>query len=205
MHTAICAFETHEQAKDAIAALERAGFARHDLHIEHQHASAEGADANSRWDGVEREVAVGPNVLASFGRFFASLFERDDHGHHVATYSGHVERGGHVVVVDARDEAEARRAEDLLRTMRAGDLNLVDRREQRPLRDIVGMRQSEAVNRSNDTYEAAGSFGSPNMDYERAQRAMASNRVSPGTGPDLREPETDRAPGLRYSDKDKPV
>ncbi|MBC5783239.1 hypothetical protein H8N03_09810 [Ramlibacter sp. USB13] len=207
MHTAICAFDTHEQAKDAIASLERAGFARHDLHIEHKHASAEGREANDRWDGMEREIAVDRGVVQNFGHFFASLFGRDEHAGHADTYSQHVERGSHVVVVDAHDEAEARRAQDLLRAMQAGDLNLVHRREQRPLRDIVGMRQSEgtAVNRSNDTYEAAGSFGSPNMDYERAQRAMASNRVSPTSGPDLREPESERAPGLRYSDKDKPV
>jgi len=34
---------------------------------------------------------------------------------------------------------------------------------------------------------------------------MASNVVSPSTGPDLREPEIERAPGLRYADKDKPL
>jgi hypothetical protein len=207
MHTAICAFDTHEQAKDAIAALERAGFARHDVHEEHQHATAEGSEANDQWDGLEREIAVDRRVLAKFGRFFASLFGGDEHAGHVDTYARHVERGGHVVVVDAQDEAEARRAQELLRGMQAGDLNVVHRREQRPLREIVGMRQGEtpAVNRSNDTYEAAGSFGSPNMDYERAQRAMAANRVSPATGPDVRDPDAERAPGMRYSDKDKPL
>ena len=207
MHTAICAFDTHEQARDAVAALERAGFARHDLHIEHKNAATEGRDANTRWDGMEREVAMDPSRLAGLGHFFANLFGRDEHAGHVDTYARHVERGGHVVVVDAHDEAEARRAQDLLRTMQAGDLNLVHRREQQPLREVVAMRQAEstAVNRSNDTYEAAGSFASPNMEYERAQRAMASNRVNPTSGPDLREPETEKAPGLRYSDKDKPL
>ena len=205
MHTAICTFDTHEQARDAVAALERAGFARHDLHIEHRTATAEGHAANDQWDGLEREVAVDRGVVSSFGHFFASLFGRDEHAGHVDTYSRHVERGGHVVVVDANDEAEARRAQDLLRTMQAGDLNLVERREQRPLRDIVSARQEQAIDRSNDTYEAAGSFGSPNMDYERAQRAMASNRVSPTSRPDLREPERERSPGLRSTDKDKPI
>ena len=56
MHTAICAFDTREQAEQARDGLLRAGFARHDLHIEHQHASSEG-DANSSWDGMEREIA----------------------------------------------------------------------------------------------------------------------------------------------------
>jgi hypothetical protein len=205
MHTAICAFDTHEQAREAVAALERAGFARHDLHIEHKDAVRDGRDANDRWDGLEREVAVDRRVVSSFGRFFARLFSRDDTPGRADTYSGHVERGGHVVVVDARDDAEAQRARALLQDMQAGDLHVMHRAEQPPLRDIVGERQAEgtAVQRSADTYEAAGSFGSPAMERERAM--ASSGRVSPTAGPDLREPDVERAPGLRYSDKDKPL
>ena len=33
---------------------------------------------------------------------------------------------------------------------------------------------------------------------------MATHRVSPTTGPELRDPDLGRAPGLRYGDKDKP-
>jgi hypothetical protein len=117
MHSAICAFDTHEQAGDAVAALERAGFARHDLHI-----------------------------------------ERD------------VERG-YVVVAEAQDEAQAQRAGALLRDLQGREL---------------------------DSYEAAGSFASP-------ANASAPHRFSPTAGPDLREPETEHAPGLRYADKDKPL
>ena len=38
------------------------------------------------------------------------------------------------------------------------------------------------------------------------ERAMASHRLDAMTGPALRNPEADleRAPGLRYADKDKP-
>jgi len=118
MHSALCAFDTHEQARDAVAALERAGFARHDLRIE-------------------------------------------------------PEGGRYAVVADALDEAQARRAGELLR---------------------------QADSRSNDTYEAAGSFGSPAMEH-----AGAAHYISPVAGPDLREPETEHAPGLRYVDKDKPL
>jgi hypothetical protein len=204
MHTAICAFDTHEQARQAVDALERAGFARHDLHIEHKQSTSEGRAPNDAWDGLEREVAVDRSVLSSFGHFFASLLGRDHPSGHVDTYTQHVERGGHVVVVDAHDDAEAQRAGALLRELQASDLNVVPRPEQRPLRDIVGMRQAqgdgEAVNRSNDTYEAAGSFGSPAMEH-----ATAAHRISPTAGPDLRDPETEHAPGMRYVDKDKPL
>ena len=179
MHSAICAFDTRAQAQQAVDQLERAGFARHDLHIEHQ------------------------GVGASLGHFFATLLGRDDPSSHADAYAQHVQRGAFVVVVDARDEAEAERASVLLHGLQGHDLNVIGRGEQRPLRDIVGERQAQgaAVNRSADTYEAAGSFASPNM--ERAQ--AAPHRISPTAGPDLREPETEHAPGLRYVDKDKPI
>jgi len=196
MHSAICAFDTHEQARGAVDALVAAGFPRHDVHIEHKHAAGGGRAPNDQWDGLEREVAVDRGVLSSFGHFFASLFGADDG--HAETYAGHVERGGHVVVVDARDDAEARRAGEVLRGLQGGHLNVVDRTQQRPLREIVDMRQAQATSPSLDN----GSFGSSPMERERA---VASNAVRPTTGPDLRDPDLERAPGLRYSDKDKPL
>jgi len=204
MHSTLCAFDTHEQASDAVAALEREGFPRHDLHIEHRQAADERPAANDRWDGLEREVAVGRKALSSYGRFFADLLGRThpDASGHADTYAGHVERGGYVVVLDAPDEAQAQRAGVLLRERRARDLNVVPRTGQRPLRDIVGMRQAQGgtESASNDSYEAAGSVGSL-----VGEHASAAHRFSPTTGPDLREPETERAPGLRYLDKDKPL
>lgn len=200
MHTAICAFDTHEQARRATDALVAAGFPRHDVHIEHKHSTSEGRAPNDQWDGLEREVAVDRSVLSSFGHFFASLFGADNG--HAETYASHVERGGHVVVVDAHDEAQAQRASNLLRSMEAGHVNVVPRSEHRPLRDIVGERQARETPIS-DTYEAASSIGASSP-LER-ERAVASNAVRPTTGPDLRDPDLERAPGLRYSDKDKPL
>lgn len=201
MHTAICAFDTREQAEQARDSLLRAGFARQDLHIEHKHVAAEG-DANSTWDGMEREIAVDPDVLASFGRFFASLLGRD-HPAHGDTYAKHVERGSYVLVVDADDETAARRAEAALRDLRASDLNVLHRPAQRPLRDLVGMRREAGtagmVQRSRDIYEGAAP-----VNTER-ERATASHIVSPRTGPELRDPDVEHAPGLRYADKDKPL
>lgn len=199
MHTAICAFDDRSRAEQARDELVRSGFARHDVHIEHKELYDEHRDANDRWDGMEREIAVDRGVLSSFGHFFASLFGRDSG--RADTYAQHVERGSYVVVVDAHDEAEAERARTMLSGMQAGDLNVVPRPEQRPLRDIVGMRAEGAgmVERSREPYE--GTATSSNMESEHA---LASHRLAPTAGPDLRDPDVERAPGLRYSDKDKP-
>lgn len=209
MHTAICAFDDRHRAKEAVDSLVRAGFARHDLHIEHKHGTAEG-DANDRWDGLEREIAVDRSVLASFGHFFASLFGRDNASGHADQYSRHVERGSYVVVVDTQDASEAERARMMLQDMRAGDLQVVERGEQRPLRDLIGMRQSgEAgmVERSREPYEGGwtSTDNSGAVIASERDRATASNVVSPRTGPDLRDPDLEHAPGLRYADKDKPL
>jgi hypothetical protein len=203
MHTAICTFDDRSRAEQARDELVRSGFARHDVHIEHKELHGEHADANDRWDGMEREIAVDRGVLSSFGHFFASLFGRDTG--HAETYSGHVERGSYVLVVDTHDQAQAERARTLLHGMQAGELNVVQRPEQRPLRDIVGMRQEGGagmVERSREPYEGAtGTATSSNMESEHA---LASHRISPSAGPDLRDPDLERAPGLRYADKDKP-
>lgn len=207
MHTAICAFDDRHRAQEAVDTLVRAGFPRHDLHIEHKHGRAEGAGANDRFDGMEREVALDRNVVESFGNFFARLFSRDEGHRHVDTYARHVERGGYVVAVDSSDAAEADRARAMLHDMQAGDLTIVDRRDQQPLRDIVGLRgdgtgtgTAGMVERSREPYEGGSSASLGERD-----RATASNAISPTTRPDLRDPELDRAPGLRYADKDKPL
>jgi hypothetical protein len=202
MHTAICAFDDKARAEEARDSLVRSGFARHDVHIEHRHASGEGQTGTDRWDGMEREVAVDRNVLSSFGAFFASLLGRDHPSGHGDRYAQHVERGSYVVVVDGSDAAEAERARTLLQGMDARDLNVVPRQENRPLRDIVADRGDTGLtDRSREPY---GGFANVETGLQR-ERATASNVVSPTTGPDLRAPETDHAPGLRYADKDKPL
>jgi hypothetical protein len=214
MHTAICAFDNRARAEQAVDDLVRAGFARHDVHIEHkdlhgERLHGEGRDANDRWDGLEREIAVDPSVVARFGHFFDRLFGRERHPAHVDSYAQHVERGSYVVVVDGRDDAEAQRARTLLHGMQASDVNLVHRPERPPLRDIVGLRQEQGIRgtagmaeRSREPYEGMGATSS-NLESERA---MATNSVvTPRTGPELRDPDVEHAPGLRYADKDKPL
>jgi hypothetical protein len=70
-----------------------------------------------------------------------------------------VDRGGYVVVVDAHDSTEAARAQSLLRELEAGDLNLIDRQGQRPLREIVaerGMGGAASADARDDLTHAPG-------------------------------------------------
>jgi hypothetical protein len=206
MHTAICAFDDRARAEQAVDTLVRSGFARDDVHVEHKDLRGEARDENDRWDGMEREIAVDRRVVASFGRFFARLFGRDHASGHVDTYAQHVGRGGYVVVVDTPDAATAERARSMLHGMEAGDLNVVHRPEQPPLRDVVAMRQEDGtMDRGRAPVEGVSSDVPLNdtTALER-ERAMAANRVAPTTGPELRDPDLGRAPGLRYADKDKP-
>ena len=206
MHTIICTFDDKARAKEAVDALVRAGFARSDLHIEHKDAVAERASANDHWDSMEREVAVDPHVVTSFGHFFARLFGRDHLGGHGDRYARHVEHGNYVVVADTRDAAEAERARQVLNAMQATDLDVVPRPEQRPLRDILGRSEEGKAGRferSRDAYAGTGATTTASPIERERERAVASSAMSPTTGPDLRDPDLDRAPGLRYSDKDK--
>lgn len=193
MHTAICAFDDQGRAEQALVALTQAGFDRRDLHIEHRNARTGQARANDTWDGLEREVAVDRGVLSSFGHFFTSLFGKDQPSAHADSYARHVERGAYVLVVDADDDAQARRASALLGGLQAGHLDVVHRPGQRRLRDLVDFRAADA--------DAGAAVGAARSDMERA---MASGIARPTTGPDLREPDLQRVPGLRYADKDKP-
>ena len=136
MHTTLCAFDDRAQAERARDSLLQSGFASDDVHVEHRHAPAENRDAG----GVRGETSD-RGVLSSFGHFFASLLGRDNPSGHADTYSQHVERGAYVVVVDAVEPAQAQRARDLLQGQQAGEVNVVDRREQMPLREIVARRR----------------------------------------------------------------
>ena len=138
MHTAICSFDNHAQAERAAERLLAAGFDRHDIHLQRRAAEGEAAPENDAWDALEREVAVDRSRVKAFGDFFGRLFGRDEHAEHSRTYSGAVERGCTVLVVDVDDEAEARRAHALMQELTAGDPNVIHRPTQPPVRELVG-------------------------------------------------------------------
>lgn len=211
MHTAICSFDDRARAESAVDRLVQAGFDRDDVHLRHRDGAGHHSGTN-RWDSMEREVAADPGILSSFGHFFTSLFGADDAHGHAGSYTGTVERGGYVVVVDAHDQAEASRAQGLMRELQAGDVNLVDRGGQRPMREILkdsqvtmtGMERSFGTDRDEMGTRTRDDVAEPSTTVMERDRAMASgmreqHSLGVRSGPDLTEP-----PGLRYADKDKP-
>jgi hypothetical protein len=200
MHTAICTFERHADAQRAVDRLVQSGYDRSDVHLEYRHADgspmqaesvtrqgaeplmhgepADAGQANDNWDGLEREVAVDPGRFRALGDFFHRLFGSDEGAGHAASYSGAIERGHCVVIVDAHDDEEADRAQSLLHGLEARDMNMVHRAGQRPLRDIVGERQAMDMEEQFGT--ARSEMGaSHNMDTRSEgefprERAMAS-------------------------------
>ena len=143
MHTAICTFDDRATAEKAVKRLVEAGFDRDDVHIQHRRSDGSLVAEENRWEGLEREVAVGHRVAETLG-FFASLFGQEAMGDS-ARYSGAMDRGHCVVMVDAPDDVEAERAQNILLGMEAGDFKLVPRAGQRPLRDIVAEGRSPGV------------------------------------------------------------
>lgn len=228
MHTAICSFEDRAEAQRAVDRLVDSGFDIHDVHLTHRQADGsslegvavetEGADrtgqSNDNWDGLEREVAVSRERVERLGNFFSRLFGRDEGTDHADRYAGAVERGLYVVVVDGRDEADARRAQDVLHGMNGADMSVVHRPAHPPLRDIVGARQATGMEQSFGTVRS-GMSPSPNADIKREgeferERATASQGWGEQRTLQLRDQpdpnDVTHAPGIRYAEDqdDKP-
>lgn len=134
MHTAICTFEDRAQAEQAAERLAQSGFEKHAIHVEHRHADGSPMGESEPHDR---------DVVGKFS-FFERLFGAGKHIPHNDRYTSAVERGLYVVIVEGRDEAEAERAQNVLHGMEAGDLTLVHRAGERPLRDIVAERQASS-------------------------------------------------------------
>ena len=168
MHTAICTFEDRKLAEQAVDRLVQAGFERHDIHMEQRHP-----------DGSPMEERRDHDVVGKFS-FFERLFGGGRHQPHAETYTSALERGLFVVLVEHQDEAQVARAQNVLLGMEAGDLNLVHRAGQRPLRDVVAEREGTQLERSfgtarsdmgashNEDLRREGEFFPPDRESERA-------------------------------------
>lgn len=224
MHTAICTFDNPADAERAVERLVQSGFDRNDVHMEYRRADgtpmndggsvrrtasggeplmhgepAAAGQANDQWDGMEREVAMDPSRVRRLGHFFSRLFGLDDGAGHAGTYSGAVERGHCVVVVDAHSEDEAERAQQMLHGLEARELARVHRAGHPPLRDIVGERQALGDSSMEQRFGTAREDMAPihNMDV-RAEGEMPRERAvaSQGWGEQRR---------LDVVDEDKPI
>lgn len=135
MHTAICTFDDRAQAEQAVQRLLQAGFARHDVHLEHRHRDG---------SPMEDRDSYGVGTF----EFFERLFGTGAHASHAGTYAGAVDSGLFVVMVEHQDVDEASRAQAVLHGMEAGNMNLLHRVGQRPLRDVVAARGDSDIERS---------------------------------------------------------
>lgn len=179
MHTAICTFEDRAQAEQAAERLAQSGFDKHAIHVEHRHP-----DGSPMGEHEGREH----DVVAKFS-FFERLFGAGKHVPHADKYSSAVERGLYVVIVEGRDEAEAERAQNVLHGMEAGDLDLVHRAGQRPLRDVVAERQATDA-------DLERNFGTAREDMAPTERQPERAMASQGWGEQRK---------LEVVDDDKPI
>ena len=136
MHTAICTFEDRALAEQAVERLVQSGFDRREVHLEHRHP-----------DGTPMPEQRERDVVGKFS-FFERLFGAGKHAPHADRYASAVERGLYVVLVEGRDELEAERAQNVMHGLEAGDVDLVHRAGERPLRDVLAERESSGIERS---------------------------------------------------------
>jgi hypothetical protein len=189
MHTALCTFADRASAEQARDRLLEAGFARHDVHLEHHDRGAAEGNRGSYGDmarttgGVEHEIALDPHVVSRVTGFFGSLFGAGHPGRD--TYSRHVTDGRTVLVVDTSDAVEAQRARDVLEGRRGEHLEVLHRPAQRPLRDLVA---DTPVHIESQATTQAGLHGRANDWTNRAETTddAADRAVASGT-PEQRE------------------
>jgi stress response protein YsnF len=120
MLTVIGAFDDRTEAQRAVDQLVQRGFDRGDVHIEQQEGEAVTTRATTH-DNDPRPESDG-------GGFFSHLFGGGSHHEHASTYHEAVRRGSSVVVVDARDEAQAEQAVECLHQL--GAVNVDERAQQ---------------------------------------------------------------------------
>lgn len=174
MHTAICTFEDRAQAEQAAERLVQAGFDRREVHVEHRHA-----DGTPMGEADGGAVQRDHDVVGKFS-FFERLFGAGLNAPHAETYRSAVERGLYVVLVEGRDEAEARRAQDVLHGMNPADVARVHREGETPLRDVLAERAREPER----------AMASQGWGEQRTLQVVDDDK--PIASPDLREP---RGPG----------
>lgn len=204
MQTLISLFDNRGSAHRAVDRLVQQGFTREDVHI---HEAAEMRRATREDEGVEeladhtmhsaeREIAMDRGMLESLGHFFVSLFGQDDGSRAAGAYGEHVGRGHSVVVVSARNDAEAEAAAVTLHECGAVDVDDHDASTGRPLHPGV---------RTYDRQPDAPTL----RDAAHARNMREESLLSQRAGQVSREMKEDReerafAAPMTHADRDRP-
>lgn len=195
MQTLISAFNDRDAARRAIERLVQAGFDRSDVHLQESSGrmgrnSTGEDDADNReiadrtMRSAEREIAGDRNAFEAIGHFMVSLFGKDRGEKNAERYGSAVGRGHSLVVVDARNDAEAESAAVILhdcgavdvddhedgRTGRAG-VHMFQRAASPSLRELAYQRQAR------DDSLLAVRAGQ--VTKEREEKAMAAGNMQP--------------------------
>jgi uncharacterized protein (TIGR02271 family) len=128
MYTVIGAFEDRSTAQRAVDLLATRGFSRDaiDLQARPDTLDPTASTTSTSIDrDAERRGGEDDGFFAGVRHFFASLFGSDDE-QQIGIYSEAIRRGSTLVVVDARDQAEADRAAEAMREQ-GGTIDLDER------------------------------------------------------------------------------
>lgn len=194
MQTLISCFKDRDDARRAVERLVQAGIDRSDVLIEESTAvsrrdtSADDTENRALGDRMmaspEREIAGDRGALEAIGHFFVSLFGKDRGDGHASRYGSAVSRGHAMVVVDARNDAEAESAAAILHD--CGALEVDDHEDGRTSREGVHMYQRAAMPTLRElAYQRTAKENSllatraAQVTREREEKAMAAGNMQP--------------------------
>lgn len=207
MHTALCTFDDRDAAEHARDRLVAAGFAREDIRLQHRGSAdsdSMGEDPRA-WEGTDREIAADRGVVDRVAGFFVHLFGADDPERRHENWSRAVDSGRTVLVVDTRDEGEARRARELLHDLQAADLDVCHRPRQRAVHDILAIRAEDEGPDAPGAYARSGEPDAGERQEAARERALAAGDIGEQRPLDLRDPDQERDAGRGVqAGKDKP-
>src|SRR6266536_2817616 len=114
MQIAINVFEDRQAAQRAVDRLTEAGFNPDEVHLLEEGAAMANTATAASPAAPKADADPRRGVLASIGRFFPSMVGEDPPSGYADRYSEAVRRGHPVVVVEARDRSQAKKADAIM-------------------------------------------------------------------------------------------
>jgi uncharacterized protein (TIGR02271 family) len=186
-HTVVAVFNNESDAQAAVRQLEQSGFSNSDIDI-----SNSGSNVSDTSDHSDRHEGG-----SAIGRFFRSLFGDDDDDS-ADRYSRVAERGGAIVTVHARSEAEAERAADMLDDLGAIDVDEHAREIGHTSTSRTGDTTSgdRSFNLGSDDDVRSDSYRSGTTDYTSTDRVSDTDR----SDSDFRDTDSNRSIPVIHED-----